>query len=170
MSPTKSHTFEVRIEPEMTRRAWNAWFFQGRRLGRLGFAYLLLLAPTGVDVWRGRFGALSVMSATVFGMTLLIYSAVYVVGLRRALAKRDLFKDGKACYTLTEEKIAVSSSLGSSTVAWSLISEVRCYPDLLLLGFGGAGFSTLPVSQMPEDALVFLLERARAGGAKIIHI
>ena len=164
-----SHTFEVRIDQEMVRRAWNAWFFRGRRLGRLGFAFLLILTAIGMDVWRGRFGSVSVMGTTVLGMTVLIYIAVYIVGLRRALAKRDLFKDGKAAYTLTEAMIEVSSSLGSSTLVWSVISEVRRYPDLVLLGFGGTAFSTIPADQIPEEALVFLLERAKAGGAKIIE-
>lgn len=76
-----SHTFEVRIEQEMVRRAWNAWFFRGRRLGRMGFAFLLILTAIGMDVWRGRFGSVSVMGTTVLGMTVLIYIAVYIVGL-----------------------------------------------------------------------------------------
>ena len=164
------HTFDVQIDPEMMRRAWNVWFFRGRRLGRLAIAFLILLAAIVMEVSSGHFGTMSVIFATVLGFTILIYGTAYFVGVRRAIAKREAIVDGRASYTLTDETIEAKSSLGSVALAWSAISEVRRHRDLVLLGFRGAGYSTIPSAQIPEDALIFLVERAKANGAKITQL
>jgi len=163
------HTFDVQIEPSMMRKAWNAWFFKGRKLGRMVFAALLLLAGIALDVSGGHFGTVSIVSATVMALLVLILGAAYVAGLRRALAKREAIVDGRANYVLTDDTIEAKSSLGSVTLAWSAISEVRRYHDLVLLGYRGAGYSTIPTAQIPGDALAFLVERAKAGGAKVLE-
>ena len=86
------HTFEVRIEAEMMRQAWNAWFFKGRRMGRLALAGFLILTGILMDVRQGHFGTISVVAATILGFSILIYGTAYFVGLRRAQAKlKDKF-------------------------------------------------------------------------------
>lgn len=170
MTSSIKHTFDVQITPEMMRQAWNAWYFQGRQMGRLAGACLLMLAGILMDVRRGQFGTFSVVSATVLGFGILIYAAGYVLGVRRALAKHADIVDGKASYTLTETTIEAKSSLGSLALAWSAISEVRSYRDLILLGFRGATYSTIPSAQISHEALAFLVERAKASGAKITRL
>ncbi len=162
-----THTFNVQIEPQMVRQAWNAWFFKGRRMGRLGAAGLLFLAAIFMDGRDGRFSSISVVSATLLAFTFLIYVVVYVVGIRRALDKLDSIIDGKASYTLTEDIIEARSSLGAFALAWSAIIEIRCYRDFVLLIFRGGSYSTIPTTQIPDPALAFLLERVKANGGKI---
>jgi hypothetical protein len=165
-----THTFDVQVQAEMTRRAWNAWFFRGRRMWRLAVASSLLLAAILVDVWGSRFGIRTVVAATVLGFTFLLFVTAYFVGLHRSLAKREAVVDGKVSYTLTEATIEAKSSLGHFALAWSVISEARRYGDLVLLGFRGAAYSTIPANQIPPDALAFMVERAKASGAKIIRL
>ena len=152
------------------RRAWNAWFFKGRRMGLLALACLLLVVSMLLGLSRGHFGTMSVISATVLTFAILVFGAAYFVGLRRALAKREAIVDGRASYTLTEETIEAKSSLGSMALAWPAITEVRRNHDLILLGFRGTAYSTIPSAQIPDEALAFLVERARANGAKIVQL
>lgn len=163
------YKFDVQIESEMMREAWNAWFFKAGRMKRLAFACMILLASIAIEAGRGRFGTMSVVSVTILTFTVLIYATAYFVGLRRALEKREAIVDGKASYTLTDDTIEVRSSLGSVALAWSAISEVRRHRDLVLLGFRGAAYSTIPSTQIPADALSYLVERAKANGAQIIR-
>jgi|GEM_PF-3920976 hypothetical protein len=164
------YTFEVRIDAEIMRQAWNAWFFKGRRMGRLALACFLLLTGIFMDVRHGHFGTMSVVAVTILGFSILIYGTAYFVGLRRAQAKLKGIVEGNASYQLTQDTIEAKSSIGSFALAWSAIKEVRGTRNLVLLGFGGAAFSTIPLSQIPEDALAFLLERTKAAGARITRI
>ena len=159
------HTFDVHITPEITRRAWNAFFFRKRRMVRLGIACLLIIAGMLIEASSGRFGPLSVSSATALALVAIIYTTAYVSGLRRAQASRAEIAEGKVSYTLTEETIGASTSHGSYAVAWSRLATVTRHGDLILLGFHPPGYSTLPVAQVPDEALAFLIARARAAGA-----
>ena len=103
-------------------------------------------------------------------MAVLVFGAGYFIGLRRSLSKLEAIVDGKATYTLNSTNVESVSSLGSVSVSWSAIAEIRRYRDLILLGFRGAMYSTIPASQIPNDALSFMVERCRASGAKITDL
>jgi hypothetical protein len=160
-----THTFEVQIEPPMLRRAWNAWCFAGGR------GWRLLLAFTDFVVFGvfhgGPSDTVTTVVLTAGALAFLMFGVLYVLGLRRATSKSEALIDGKAQYTLTETTIEMSSALGSMSLVWSALAEVRRHRDLVLLGFRGAMYSPLPAAQIPEEALAFLIERARHAEAKI---
>ena len=164
------HAFDVQVDPQMMRRAWNAWFLDRGRVWRLVPACILIAVPIFMDLQSGSLGNTSIICLTVLGFVTVIYVGAYFAGLRRALAKHESIVEGKARYTLTDSTIEAVSSLGSISLAWSAITEVRCYHGLILLGFRGCVYSTIPESQIPSEALQFLVERARANGAKITAI
>jgi hypothetical protein len=160
-----THSFEVQIEPAMLRRAWNAWCFAGGR------GWRLLLAFTAFVVFGvfhgGPADTVTTAILTAGALAFVMFGVLYVLGLRRAISKSEALIDGKAQYTLTESTIDASSALGSISLVWSALAEVRRYHDLVLLGFRGAMYSPLPAAQIPAEALAFLIERARSAGAKI---
>lgn len=160
-----THSFEVQIERAMLRRAWHAWCFAGGR------GWRMLLALTAFLLFgvfqSGPRDTLTTAVLTVGSLAFLMFGVLYVLGLRRAQSKSEALIDGKAQYTLTEATIEASSAMGSISLVWSALAEVRRYEDLVLLGFRGAMYSPLPAAQIPADALAFLIERARHAGAKI---
>lgn len=120
-----------------------------------------------LDLQDGTLSTTSIITFTVLVMGTCLYTGMYFMGLRRAMNNFDSILDGKATYTFTEETIQAKSSLGSLSLAWSALTEVRCYHDLVLLGFHGVGYSTIPAAQIPSETLTYLLDRARTHGVKI---
>jgi hypothetical protein len=162
-----SHQFEVTVHSAMMKSAWHAWFFRGQRIWILLVAAGLVLVPAYLDSQSGGLRASSIISLTILVLAVLTYTASYIIGLRRSLAKLDMIVDGKAAYRLTEAAIEAQSSLGSLSLVWSTIAELRRYRDLVLLGYRGGMYSIIPASQIPEASLAFLVERCKAAGAKI---
>jgi hypothetical protein len=162
-----THTFEVQIEPAMLRRAWNAWCFAGGRGWRLLVCFCAVLLSSKYLYHDGQLDTFSTVALTTIGVVILLYGVLYLAGLRRAQAKSHALIDGKATYTLSDATIEAESALGSIALAWSALADVRLHGDLVLLGFRGALYSPLPAAQVPPEALAFLIDHARAAGAKI---
>lgn len=162
-----THEFEVQVTRPMIQKAWKAWFWKWTRWRKLVSGMGLLGCSIALDVSSGRAGNVTVICLTVLGMGFCLYAGVYFLGRKRAVEKLDLIDQGKAHYTLSQETIQARSSLGSLNLSWTAVKEVRRYEDLVLLGFQGTAYSTLPAGQLPPEALAFLLERAGTSGAKI---
>lgn len=151
----------------MLRRSWNAWCFAGARGWRLGIAFF---AMSGAVIYLLRDGSPdtpSIVVLTAGCLSFMAYCLFYFLGLRRSLAKSEALIDGRVTYVLSDVTVAASSALGSISLAWSALVEVRRYRDLVLLGFRGAMYSPIPSAQIPADALAFLIARARNAGARI---
>ncbi len=161
------HKFEVRVDRVMACQAWNAWFWRSQKIWKLALAVGAILAVAFLDMRSGSLSTLSIVGLTVIGFGALIFTGIYVVGRRRSLTKLDSIEDGKASYCLTEEHIQAQSSLGSMSLAWSAIAELRRYRSLILFRFRGAIYSVLPADQIPDESLKFMIERCRASGAEI---
>ena len=161
------HKFVVHVDPAMMKSAWHAWFFRGQRIWTLIVAAALIVFSAVFDLRSGALGAVSIVGLTVLVLAVLLFSVSYFVGLRRSLSKLESIADGQATYTLNATTIEVVSSVGSASLTWATIAELRRYRNLILLGFRGAMYSTIPESQIPEEALSFMVERCRAAGAQI---
>lgn len=153
----------------MMKRAWRAWFFRERM-----WSLYLAVGVMVVWIWRdfrdGRLDTMSIVGLTVLGVGGALFVSAYLVGLRRCQEKLELVSGGKACYTLGEDRIEAVSGLGSLSLQWSAVAELRRYEDLVLLGFKGTAYSTIPASQIPAEALAFLVERCRAAGARMVGL
>jgi hypothetical protein len=156
------HEFEVTVDSSMMKAAWHAWFFRGQRIWTLLIAAGLVLVSAYFDSRSGGLGTISIIGLTVLGLAVLIFVSSYMVGLRRSLSKLDMITDGRAAYRLTDETIEARSSLGSFSLAWTAIAELRRYRALVLLGFRGAMYSIVPASQIPEASLA-LANKTDAG-------
>lgn len=171
MTGTETHQFTVRVDAAMMLLAWKAWFFRRQRVLLLALASLLVVAACAMKYQSaGRLEPLSVAGLSVVGVTILLYGAGYLAGRRQALQKHRAILHGEATYTLIPATIAAASSLGSITLDWSTVAELRRYRGLLLLAFRGTSYSTLPEAQIPAPAREFLISRCRAAGATLVDI
>lgn len=161
------YQFDVRVAPAMMRDAWNAWFFRGQRLLPLLPAAVALLAVAAYEHRHGTISTITIFGISALVAFLLMFGTAYFVGLRRSLSKLDSIDEGKATYTLTDSTVGAVSSIGSISLAWSSVAELRRYRGSILLGFKGAMYSTIPAAQIPDDALAFLIDRCRTAGARI---
>lgn len=162
-----SYKFAVQVDSAMMRSAWHAWFFRGQRIWTLVVAVALIVVSAAFDFHSGSLHTVSIVGLTASSLAVLLFSVGYFVGLRRSLSKLETIVDGRATYTLSDATIEAVSSLGSVSLDWSAIAELRRYRDLILLGFRGAMYSTIPAVQIPDEALSFMVERCRASGAQI---
>lgn len=164
------HEFEVTVDSSMMKAAWHAWFFRGQRIWTLLVATALVLGSAYFDSRSGGLSTMSLIGLTLLSSAVLIFLSGYLIGLRRSLAKLDMITEGRAAYRLTDEMIEARSSLGSVSLAWTAIAELRRYRDLILVGFRGAMYSIVPASQIPEASLAFMVARCRAAGAQITDL
>jgi hypothetical protein len=63
----------------------------------------------------------------------------------------------------------VESVLGDSHLRWDQIKKVWVDPDVVMLIYARNAYATLPMEQIPEDALKFLLDQVRAVGGKVLN-
>jgi hypothetical protein len=161
------HEFQITVDKSMMKSTWHAWFFRAQRIWSLLVAAGLILVSACYDSLSGGLGTISIIGLTVLGSVALIFVVGYWIGLSRSLAKLDTFTDGKAAYRLTDELIEVRSSMGSVSLGWTAIAELRRHKGLILLGFRGVMYSIIPASQIPDAALTFMVERCRAAGGQI---
>lgn len=165
-----SHEFKIQVDSAMMRAAWNAWFFKEQRILPLVVAAGVVLVSAYFDSRSGGLGTMSIIGLTALGVLAIFLVTIYIVGLRRSLTKLDNIREGKASYQFTEETIAAQSSLGSFSLTWVAIAELRRYRGLVLLRFRGSMYSIIPASQIPEASLVFMVEKCRAAGAQMIDL
>lgn len=93
--------------------------------------------------------------------------AFFVVHYRLALAKLKAMGKPEATLTVTDNTFSVASGTGAATLPWSAISGVIQFPDFWLLMYSKSQFSTLPLENLTPELQSFILEHARAAGAKI---
>lgn len=164
------HEFEVTVDSSMMKTAWHAWFFREQRIWTLVVAAGIVMVSAYFDSRSGGLGAASIIGLILLALAVVIFLSAYFIGLHRSLSKLDMITDGRAAYRLTDEAIEARSSLGSVSLAWTAIAELRRYRDLVLLGFRGSMYSIVPASQIPAESLAFLVERCRAAGAQITDL
>jgi hypothetical protein len=141
-----------------------------RRTVGIGFfvALSLLACSLAWMLWQGdrswAAGAVGAFLFFGFGFTAL----VYVVHLRNTLGKFRGMGAPSAVLELGEASFVVSSGLGSSTLAWSAVTEVWCYPSFWLLLFSKAQFVTLPLASVPPEMQAYILRRVSGAGGKVV--
>lgn len=164
------HEFEVKVDSSMMKKAWRVWFFRGQSIWTLLAAAGLVVVGTFCNSGSGVLETVAVIGLTALGLVALIFIAAYMIGLRRSLSKLNMITDGRANYLLTNETIEARSSLGSFSLAWTAIAELRGCGDLVLIGFRGAMYSIIPASQIPNVSLAFMVDKCRAAGAQITNL
>ncbi|MCB1209343.1 MAG: hypothetical protein KDK97_08455 [Verrucomicrobiales bacterium] len=164
------HQFNVQVDATMVRQAWNAWFFSQGLSRKLLLAMPVCLGLVFWDLRDGQLRLYYLIMLCFLTIITLIFGVGYFIGRHRALDKLEMIAGGKVSYTFSETAIEAVSSMGSVSLAWPVITEVRRYHGLILLGFRGATYSSIPEAQIPPEALSFLIDEARRAGAKITNL
>jgi hypothetical protein len=126
------------------------------------FAALIALAASqyGMNWYLATLAALAVLG------TLLI-AAIFVIHYRHTMARFRKLKEPRATLTINGDQFTVTSDLGSSTMAWRVVSEVWCFPEFWLLMFSRAQFMTLPLEGLPVEMQNHIAERVEAAGGRV---
>jgi hypothetical protein len=161
------HKTTLNYTESLLRQAVYAFWRRTVGIG-LFVALSLLACSLAWMLWQGDrswvVGAVGVFLFFGFGFAVF----VYVVHLRNTLAKFRAMGAPSAVLELGEASFAVSSGLGSSTLAWSAVTEVWCYPSFWLLLFSKAQFVTLPLASVPPEMQAYILSRVLSAGGKVL--
>ena len=152
-------------EPLVRRAVLSYW----RR--SLGWGILGAVAFTNaMFIWRivegDRSWFVGLLAAFgLFGIVMPV--AVYLAHYRNSLGKFREMKNPEATFVADEASFTLTSDVGSSTLRWSSIVEVWRFDTFWLLLFSKAQFATVPLQDVPEQMLSYILERVRGAGGKI---
>jgi YcxB-like protein len=152
--------------PVLLQRSVRAFWWRSMR------RYVLLVAPAialwlGVQLRRGDRGWLVGATATLLGVVCALIVTVYRVHAANSLAKFRGMGEPVAQFGADDDGFRFVSGAGSSTLAWSSVTEVWTFDGFWLLLFSKAHFVTLPLDALSADARAFVLARAAAAGARV---
>ena len=143
--------------------------FWRRSLG-VGFFVCLgfLLCVFLFMVWEGdrSWGVGALGAFLVLGVGFIVF--LYFVHLRNGLAKLRSMGEPTATLSLEDESFTITSGLGSTSLKWSVVTELWRFPSFWLLLFSNAQFITVPLASVPAEAQEFMMNRVRAAGGKIV--
>jgi hypothetical protein len=155
----------LRYSEPLIRKAVGRFWWRTTGWSFLVAAVLVLsafvaLMLRGDRSWRvGLLGGVVVLAIT-------FAAALYVVHYRQSIGRLRRMRTPEATLEMEDERFRMSSDLGTTELVWSAIREVWVFPDCLLVFFSRAQFATIPTQDLDDSARQFLLERARASGAR----
>lgn len=161
------HRFTVELRPRDVDLAPRRAILRG--LGPLPLLLAVVLACHLVfRALRGDFGPLEALLSCALAAGLLCL--LWIARLRRIQGHRLLGQlAGRPLhYEFDERGLSARSPLGSIHLPWKHLRRVSCDPDLTLLFFRPGGYTTLPTTAVPEDALDFLEQATREAGGRWI--
>ncbi len=157
--------FDVQITEAFLMRSHFRRLF--RNWKRLTIAFGLIVVGLGIGFSSGGLGRLSVLGMTVMAFCVLLYSAAWI--RQRRSIREWIKKQGvtPVRYTLSEDVLTAQSVMGSTTLKWNVFERLVVQALDTLLELPGSGALTLPTSQIPQDAMIRLVEKFTAHGKPI---
>lgn len=157
---------ELTYSKPLIARTIRAYWFQQVGLAlpivTLAMAALAVyLLQSGDRSWL--LGAVSV--AVVLSVSMMI--AIYLVQLRRSLAKFESMGERRAVLIMGVDKLRIESNAGASELPWSSITRARQYDDFWLLYLDSAVFFTIPTAGLDDSEMESVNRRISASGARI---
>lgn len=155
-------TYSRELMHRSVRAFW--WRATGWRM-RLGVA---VLGGLFVATWLGgdrtwAVGALGLGFVVSVGVLVM----VYVVHRGNGLAKLRDMGAPTAAFSADEAGMRFVSGAGDSRLPWSMVQELWQFDGVWLLLFSKAQFVTLPLADLSPQMQDFVLQQARAAGAKV---
>jgi len=92
---------------------------------------------------------------------------VYVVHYRRSLQKFHQMDNPQATFRAEESSFTMVSDIGTTTLQWSAVKELWQFPNVWLLLYSKAQFTTLPLSCLPSETQAYIVQCVRAAGGKV---
>ena len=140
------------------KRSVGVGFFVALLIAALG---LVVLVALGQSSWIiGGLGAVLVLG-TAFPIV------VYVVHYRRSLQKFHQMDNPQATFRAEESSFTMVSDIGTTTLQWSAVKELWQFPNVWLLLYSKAQFTTLPLSCLPSETQAYIVQCVRAAGGKV---
>ncbi len=93
--------------------------------------------------------------------------ATYFVHYRASLRKFRAMGSPQATFRADETSFTIISSIGTVTYDWSVVKELWRFPEVWLLLYSPAQFSTLPLACLPPPMQAFVLQHVQAAGGKV---
>jgi len=161
-----SGSFTVEYSEPLVRVAVTRFWL--RSLGwRFCLPLLVLLLLVTYQVARGDRSWWVGLLGGIVCIGLAIAIAGWLAQRRRALdALRDL-EEGKASFTVGEDRLVIRTARAAAELPWKTVREVWRYPDLWFLVYSPNSFSTLPLRGVPAEALEQIENRVRGAGGKV---
>jgi hypothetical protein len=159
------HTFAVRVSQRDADIALQRFIFRGAGWGTL-VAATLCLAFVVYDISDGSIGHLGVVILTLLSILAIVYVVAFVTRRKQMVDLLRRLGDSSVSYRLDGSELATESALGSSTLKWEMIQKLWVDPDVTLVFYARNGYTTIPTTQIPADALSYLISQVeRVGGA-----
>ena len=152
-------------EPILRRAVFVFW----RRIVGIGIPVTLVVCLCGLavlllqDETSWIVGAL----ATFFAMVVAFIVAIYVAHLRIAMRKLHNMEASQLVFAAEESSFTIVSKIASSTLAWSVVTEVWRFPTFWVLLFSKAHFFTFPLAGVSQEMQTFVIEKIRSAGGKV---
>lgn len=144
------------------------WAYWRRSVG-LGFGVAMALVAISLVVLlaQGERSWVVGVFATVLLFGVAAAVVLYVVHLRNALRVFRAMGRPEATFHAEADTFTVRSGAGAATLPWSAVEEVWPLPEVWLLLYSKAQFSTLPTACLSPEMQAFVVERVRAAGGRV---
>jgi YcxB-like protein len=140
------------------RRSVGIGFFVALLIAALG---LIVLMALGQSSWIIGGLAAVLLVGVAFAMV------VYVVHYRRSLHKFSQMDNPEAKFHAEESSFTMSSDIGTTTLQWSSVKELWQFPNVWLLLYSKAQFTTLPLACLSAETQAYIVQRVRESGGKV---
>jgi drug/metabolite transporter (DMT)-like permease len=162
MTPIKLHYSEA-----LVRRAVRS--FWHRSLGWKYIAALLILfAGLASMLWGGDRSWQVGVGGAVLGFGVLFGVVLYLAHYRASLTRFRRMQIPEASLELGDERFRISSDVGSSDLAWSVITEVWRFPEFWLIFVSRGQFITIPTADLDPETREFLIAKINSNGIKVL--
>jgi drug/metabolite transporter (DMT)-like permease len=140
-----------------------------RRSVGVGFFVALLIAALGLVVLVALGQASWIIGglAAVLVLGIAFAIVVYVVHYRRSLRKFRQMDQPRATFRADDSSFTMSSDIGTTTLQWSAVKELWQFPNVWLLLYSKAQFTTLPLACLPAETQTYIVQRVRESGGKV---
>jgi len=137
-----------------------------RRSVGVGFFVALLIAALGlvVLVALGQASWLIGGLAAVLVVGIAFAIVIYVVHYRRSLQKFLQMGQPRATFHADESTFTMTSDIGTTTLQWSAVKELWQFPNVWLLLYSKAQFTTLPLACLSPETQAYIVQRVSASG------
>jgi hypothetical protein len=140
-----------------------------RRSVGVGFFVALLVAALGlvVLVVLGQASWLIAALASILVLGIAFAIVVYIAHYRRSLRKFRQMDNPQATFHAEESSFTMSSDIGTTTLQWSAVKELWQFPNVWLLLYSRAQFTTLPLACLPPETQAYIVQCVRVAGGKV---
>ncbi|MES2889628.1 MAG: YcxB family protein [Pseudomonadota bacterium] len=155
----------VYAEPLLREAVLAFW----RRTVGVGYLVVLiaLVLTLGALLVQGQRSWLVGMLATTVALGVAFAALLFAVHHRRALRKLREMGEPLATFRAEAASFTLSSGRGTATLPWSAVKALWQFPEVWLMLYSKAQFSTLPVACLSPEMRAYVVQRIEAAGGKI---